>query len=668
MHRSGWGKRKLGAGMATNRASYWATQAREMERQQMDALAELDVQKEPQDTKPPRNTLTLEDLTILDPFSDPAEIRAAVQACKEESKESKAEREALALINVISTEINVAAGALPEHTLRLDEVRTLSSAFPPNKSRFMPSEFQRRVLEHISSVRQVVHHKRGLLVMATALGKTVVVALDIERELLALSTSYFGHPSVAPFEGHDIERIMEDNVRGVTKRPTDPPGIFIMGFDGLDVIEMPSQRVAPTYDSDDSEPATPRRVEPISNIAAAMKKSDFAFTMLFLVHTTSIRDAAYEKIKFHMKGLGVKDDAYYLNLAGATSSAHLKACYQVTSGHRKTSHFSAMRPRFVFSTFQQFNASFIKGESSVGKSFIDSVTHVIFDEVHHLLANTYNQVYRALKAAPNLKSMVGITATLRHQTDPTGANLRDLFDGVLYIEFPWTSAKKLGHFPDVSYYEVMTMIGARLPTRMYSDVLTDCSTTVDGDLRLQVTDFMRAMNVKNDSPGPEQIANTYVDFNDLQDREGQPIKKRTMIFVANIDLADRTALALKGKGVSAYAAHSKTIDAHDVFARFQAGKIPVIITVMMATEGYDVPGVDCVILARPTKSEIVFVQQMGRGLRRDASAPDKKVAILDMTYNLRHRWRRLSSELATKDLVEQIGEFWTVNAFIMPEG
>jgi len=43
----------------------------------------------------------------------------------------------------------------------------------------------------------------------------------------------------------------------------------------------------------------------------------------------------------------------------------------------------------------------------------------------------------------------------------------------------------------------------------------------------------------------------------------------------------------------------------------------------MATEGYDLVGIDCVVMARTTDSELSFVQQMGRGLRRDPANPNK---------------------------------------------
>ncbi len=43
-----------------------------------------------------------------------------------------------------------------------------------------------------------------------------------------------------------------------------------------------------------------------------------------------------------------------------------------------------------------------------------------------------------------------------------------------------------------------------------------------------------------------------------------------------------------------------------------------------------------VVLARATESEIVFAQQMGRGLRRDVTDPNKEIAVLDLALNLRY--------------------------------
>lgn len=58
-----------------------------------------------------------------------------------------------------------------------------------------------------------------------------------------------------------------------------------------------------------------------------------------------------------------------------------------------------------------------------------------------------------------------------------------------------------------------------------------------------------------------------------------------------------------------------------VIAEFKAGRIQVLVNAMVLTEGFDHPGVSCVIVARPTKSRPLFIQMAGRGLRRVPGIP-----------------------------------------------
>jgi DNA repair protein RadD len=64
---------------------------------------------------------------------------------------------------------------------------------------------------------------------------------------------------------------------------------------------------------------------------------------------------------------------------------------------------------------------------------------------------------------------------------------------------------------------------------------------------------------------------------------------------------------------------------------FETGRRRVIINVSILGEGWDSPSIDCIIMCRPTMSPVVFIQQVGRGLRPH---PDKKdVLILDLANN-----------------------------------
>ena len=81
-------------------------------------------------------------------------------------------------------------------------------------------------------------------------------------------------------------------------------------------------------------------------------------------------------------------------------------------------------------------------------------------------------------------------------------------------------------------------------------------------------------------------------------------------------------------------------------------------------EGFDSANVDCVVLARLTESEIVFVQQMGRGLRKSPKRRDKECSVLDLALNLRRRWKRLQKDLPEPTLIELIKQFWHVGNFV----
>ena len=83
--------------------------------------------------------------------------------------------------------------------------------------------------------------------------------------------------------------------------------------------------------------------------------------------------------------------------------------------------------------------------------------------------------------------------------------------------------------------------------------------------------------------------------------------------------------------VQEWIAAGKQTDRERIFDKFRAGEIRVICNVATLATGVDLPMVSCLIDARPTKSEIRFVQTIGRGLR---TAPGKdRLIVLDHTGN-----------------------------------
>merc|ERR1712228_786788 len=106
-----------------------------------------------------------------------------------------------------------------------------------------------------------------------------------------------------------------------------------------------------------------------------------------------------------------------------------------------------LNAQFIFVLFQSFEK--LKQHNNV---ILSSLTHVIIDEVHHLLAPQWLKIHRLTKnkaICPLLTYYLGMTATLCHRTDVNGKKLKRLFSNILYIDFPWTVAKKLSFFPRI---------------------------------------------------------------------------------------------------------------------------------------------------------------------------------------------------------------------------
>jgi Helicase conserved C-terminal domain len=93
---------------------------------------------------------------------------------------------------------------------------------------------------------------------------------------------------------------------------------------------------------------------------------------------------------------------------------------------------------------------------------------------------------------------------------------------------------------------------------------------------------------------------------------------RTLAFCVTVSHADFTAEFFRHHGIAAAAVHSGPTSAPRARSveQLRAGELQVICTVDVFNEGLDVPEVDTVLMLRPTESPVVFLQQLGRGLRR----------------------------------------------------
>jgi len=93
--------------------------------------------------------------------------------------------------------------------------------------------------------------------------------------------------------------------------------------------------------------------------------------------------------------------------------------------------------------------------------------------------------------------------------------------------------------------------------------------------------------------------------------------KSTLVFCVDINHCKTLCGVLQAHGVNAQYVTGETAKyvRQDILEDFKQGKIAVLCNVLVFTEGTDIPNLDLLILARPTKSRPLLTQMVGRGLR-----------------------------------------------------
>ncbi|KAK5798825.1 P-loop containing nucleoside triphosphate hydrolase protein [Linnemannia elongata] len=215
---------------------------------------------------------------------------------------------------------------------------------------------------------------------------------------------------------------------------------------------------------------------------------------------------------------------------------------------------------------------------------------IIIDEAHHAAADSYGRILRHFGAdVPKTHIFLyGCSATVRRHD---GLKLGGVFD---YISF---------HKGFITMIDDKWLCGLRVSTIKTEFDLKDVQTRggdfVTKDLALKVN-----TPVRNDV-----VVRSYMTYC------GE--RKSTVVFAVDIAHLESLAETFRKYGYDARGLSSKTND--DERARmlkdFKNQKFPVIVNCGILTEGTDIPVIDAIIMARPTKSNVLFQQMLGRGMR-----------------------------------------------------
>lgn len=216
---------------------------------------------------------------------------------------------------------------------------------------------------------------------------------------------------------------------------------------------------------------------------------------------------------------------------------------------------------------------------------------VIVDEFHHAAADTYTRLLSHLQA----KELVGLTATPERADDK---NITRWFAGHTAVELRLWEAIDRGLLVPFQYFGIDDR--TELARIRFSR-----STGYDiGELESLYT-------------GNDARVNLII--NAVEKITLRPLGMRALGFCVSIAHAEFMARKFNEAGIPALAVTSSSDPAtrDDAPGKLVEREVNVLFTVDLYNEGIDIPCIDTVLFLRPTESATVFLQQLGRGLRRD---------------------------------------------------
>ena len=241
--------------------------------------------------------------------------------------------------------------------------------------------------------------------------------------------------------------------------------------------------------------------------------------------------------------------------------------------------------------------------------------YVVIDEVHHAAADSYRRILDVLQT----QFLLGLTATPDRADD---GDVAGLFDDFIAFRAGIAEGIAIARLVPFAYHGVKDDIDyANIPWRNQRFEPVALTTAAQTEARMKT--LFRAWSAH---PGT-----------------------RTLVFCCSVEHAKfvKEWLIAQGVRVAAVFAGAGSDDREATLRRLAAGELDAVCAVDVFNEGVDVPSLDRVVMLRPTESRVVFMQQLGRGLR--ASQGKTSLTVIDFVGNHRVFLDRLRALLSISD-------------------
>ena len=293
--------------------------------------------------------------------------------------------------------------------------------------------------------------------------------------------------------------------------------------------------------------------------------------LLFLVHRGEILNKAKETFEKLLKDKSIKTGLF-------------------------TGNIKEKEANYLFATIQTMHKHF----NEFDKNHFD---YIIIDEAHHAASNTYLNVLNYFTP----KFTLGMTATPERSDNN---NIFDLFDNNVALEVRLHEALDEELIIPFHYFGVTDIDGVDL-----SDVDID-----------DIAELTKRLKVN-------ERVDFIIDKMNFYGNDGD--YRKCLGFCVSIEHAEFMAEEFNKRGIKSIAlSGADSIDKRDEYIKRLEDNnddLEVIFTVDIFNEGVDIPAINTVLMLRPTNSPIIFIQQLGRGLRKHDSK--EFLTVLDFIGN-----------------------------------
>jgi len=207
---------------------------------------------------------------------------------------------------------------------------------------------------------------------------------------------------------------------------------------------------------------------------------------------------------------------------------------------------------------------------------------IVIDEAHHATADTYLKVIEAFQK----KLLIGFSAT---PVRKSGKGLGKLFDALITVA---TVAE-------------LVKDGFLVPVRYYAPFEPDLK-----DVKITAGDY-------NEKQLNMVMMQGQITKGIIENWQQYGEDRQTICFTATVAHSVALCEAFQAAGIAAEHVDGKSEveERKEILRRYRKGEVRVLCNCAVFTEGVDIPQISCVIMARPTKSLVMYLQCVGRGMR-----------------------------------------------------